>query len=115
MGNEIGKLQDAKWLIGSLHFAAITNFKRRLPKTRISLIECHPKTGRMHQIRRHLAHLRYCIINDKPYGDYKVNKVFKEELGYTCMMLHTKREEFMHPKTDNRITIEALFFEEFER
>lgn len=34
----------------------------------ISLVRCIPTTGRMHQIRVHLAHLGYPILGDKIYG-----------------------------------------------
>lgn len=39
------------------------------PQTlRLSLIEARPVTGRMHQIRVHLAHLGHPILGDKIYG-----------------------------------------------
>lgn len=34
----------------------------------LSLVRCMPRTGRMHQIRVHLAHLGYPILGDKIYG-----------------------------------------------
>ncbi|STM07862.1 tRNA pseudouridine synthase C [Escherichia coli] len=34
----------------------------RYPTTRYGLVELEPKTGRKHQLRRHLAHLRHPII-----------------------------------------------------
>eukprot|EP00177_Eucheuma_denticulatum_P006280 GFKZ01011457.1.p1 GENE.GFKZ01011457.1~~GFKZ01011457.1.p1 ORF type:complete len:425 (-),score=26.76 GFKZ01011457.1:308-1582(-) len=34
-----------------------------------SIVECRPRTGRTHQIRIHLAHLGYPIVNDPLYGD----------------------------------------------
>ncbi len=40
--------------------------RRHLPG--MSLVECTPETGRMHQIRVHLAHLGYPIVGDKIYG-----------------------------------------------
>jgi 23S rRNA pseudouridine1911/1915/1917 synthase len=36
--------------------------------SRFALIEAKPQTGRMHQIRVHLAHLGFPIVGDKMYG-----------------------------------------------
>ena len=33
-----------------------------------SLVRCEPVTGRMHQIRVHLAHYGHCISNDPIYS-----------------------------------------------
>lgn len=45
---------------------------RRLPARAtmppLSLVECTPETGRMHQIRVHLAHAGHPILGDKIYG-----------------------------------------------
>ncbi|MEP4077480.1 RluA family pseudouridine synthase [Haloferula sp.] len=34
-----------------------------------SLVRCFPESGRMHQIRVHLEHVKHSIIGDKIYGD----------------------------------------------
>lgn len=34
----------------------------------VSLVECAPLTGRLHQIRVHLAHLGHPVVGDKLYG-----------------------------------------------
>lgn len=53
----------------------------RLIKTngKESIVECHPITGRTHQIRIHLSYLGYPISNDELYGGSK-QKYTKEEL-----------------------------------
>lgn len=44
------------------YFTTLENFARH------TLVECQPITGRMHQIRLHLAHLRAPIVGDEMYG-----------------------------------------------
>lgn len=44
------------------YFTTLENYKSN------SLVECRPITGRMHQIRIHLATLKAPIINDEMYG-----------------------------------------------
>jgi tRNA pseudouridine65 synthase len=83
--------------------------------SRYSFVEVLPKTGRMHQIRRHFAHLRHPIIADRPHGCSKQNKLFKERWGMKTMLLHARSLEFSHPNTAIGITIEANLFSEFNR
>ncbi len=45
-----------------------TIFKKIKYKDGSSLVECMPVTGRQHQIRAHLKHLGYPIVNDPVYG-----------------------------------------------
>lgn len=113
--NENGNLQDAETHFIPLRSTELNISTGKYPTTRLTLIECYPKTGRMHQIRRHLAHLRHYIINDKPHGDCKVNKVFKDQLLFNNMMLHAKKIHFKHPKTNVEIELEAPLFDEFQR
>lgn len=47
---------------------AQTNFNTLKPYRRHTLIECKPLTGRMHQIRIHLATLKASIVEDTRYG-----------------------------------------------
>lgn len=47
---------------------AETFFKVLASKDGKSLIECHPRTGRTHQIRVHLARSGYPIVGDTLYG-----------------------------------------------
>lgn len=65
----------------------------RYPTSRYSLVQVQTDTGRFHQIRRHLAHLRHPVIGDKKHGDCKHNKYFKERLNLDQLMLHAESLE----------------------
>lgn len=64
-----------------------------------SLVEVVPHTGRVHQIRRHLAHLNHPIFGDAHYGKGKLNRAFKEHYGLRGLALHALALCFEHPET----------------
>jgi tRNA pseudouridine65 synthase len=66
---------------------------------RYSLVQAMPATGRMHQIRRHMSHLRHPIINDRQYGDNKHNRFFSEELNCRRLLLAATELRFPHPRS----------------
>ncbi len=66
---------SAVWVKQTIHPAgarALSRFRveRRFSKsgTHYSLVRCFPATGRMHQLRVHLAHSGHAILGDKLYG-----------------------------------------------
>ncbi|MGH1372935.1 MAG: tRNA pseudouridine(65) synthase TruC [Cellvibrionaceae bacterium] len=69
------------------------------PNSRYSLVECIPKTGRKHQIRRHLKHLNHPIIGDAKHGRGRHNRYFKDHFDAGRLLLHASRLELKHPKT----------------
>jgi tRNA pseudouridine65 synthase len=87
----------------------------KFDSVRYSLVEVRPITGRRHQIRRHLAHLRHPILGDINYGDNKQNPFFIQHFGFKRLMLHAKSLEFNHPVSNERITISAPFDRQWQQ
>jgi len=56
-----------------------------------SLLELELGTGRMHQIRRHLARISCPLLGDDKYGDFPLNKRLRKELGLRRLLLHAWR------------------------
>ncbi len=113
--NDRGKTQEAL-----TRFELLDKVEIDLPfgqhnTSRYSLIEARPKTGRMHQIRKHLNHLRYPIIGDRPHGCNKQNKLFKEKWGMTTMMLHACEWIGEHPISKEPLHLKADLSSEFLR
>jgi tRNA pseudouridine65 synthase len=76
-------------------------------KSRYSLIELTPKTGRMHQLRKHLNKINHPIIGDHKYGDRNYNKTFTKEFSFDKLLLHAKQLRFTHPFTHQEMEVNA--------
>jgi len=63
----------------------------------ISLIEAVPVTGRQHQIRRHLRHIRFPLLGDKRYGYRRQYVKHRIEHGLARLGLHALSLSFVHP------------------
>lgn len=113
--NDKGKIQEAQTKYRALNRFEINKPFGKHDTSRYTLVEVFPKTGRMHQIRKHFAHIFHPIIGDRPHGCNKQNKFFKESFGLTEMMLHAQRYAFIHPFDKNEIVIESPIRPEFER
>jgi len=108
---------------------AQTDFTRLKTTGAYSLIECHPKTGRQHQIRVHLAYAGFPIVGDKlysltdseairfypdrhksiknGYAPIHVTPELEAKLVLPRQALHAARLIFKHPRTQKEMTIEA--------
>lgn len=88
------------------------------PTSRYSLMELSPKTGRKHQLRRHMAHLRHPIIGDTRHGDSRQNRYFREQHGITRLLLAATGLQFKHPfsgaQIDLQLDIPAEFLAPFK-
>lgn len=102
-----GVLQDAITKIKTLDRVEIDLPFGKHPTSRYSLVEAQPQTGRMHQIRKHMAHIFHPIIGDRPHGCNKQNKLWLEKFGMKTMLLHAHSLTFTHPKSLEEITLSA--------
>lgn len=65
------------------------------------------KTGRTHQIRVHLAYLNHPVLGDRTYG-------YRGKIKMDGQVLHCRKVSFIHPITNNLITIESEVPEYFK-
>lgn len=107
--SERGNLQDAE-----THYQTHGQFTLpipmgKYPTCRYALVQIQPKTGRMHQIRRHFNFINHPIVGDYKHGDYRHNQLFIKEFEAGEMFLHAKSLSFRHPFLNQLITISAPF------
>lgn len=115
LAKENGTMQDAFTAFRTLQRAEVEVAFGKHPTSRYSLVEATPKTGRMHQLRRHFSHILHPIIGDRTHGCNKQNKLFKEQWEMTTMLLHASELAFIHPVTKERIHLKANLHDEFKR
>lgn len=83
------------------HFKVIETFGDQY-----SLLEVQIITGRMHQIRVHLAAIHHPVVGDELYGQSKMNSWFEKQ-GLKRQFLHAFRLKFQHPRTQKWMEFEA--------
>jgi 23S rRNA pseudouridine955/2504/2580 synthase len=70
---------------------ARTRYRRLGGDGEYSLLELEPGTGRMHQIRRHLAQIGNPVLGDDKYGDFSLNRDLRKTRGLRRLLLHSAR------------------------
>ncbi|MVN89723.1 pseudouridine synthase [Mucilaginibacter aquatilis] len=110
-----GTLQDAFTRYTTLAQAELPVAFGKHPTSRYSLVEACPQTGRMHQLRKHFAHIFHPIIGDRTHGCNKQNKLFTEQWQMNTMLLHARSLAFNHPITGEAVYIQAPLMPEFEK
>jgi len=98
----IPKAEDSKERV-----PAVTELRRLGVGEHVSLVECRPRTGRYHQIRRHLAHLRHPLAVDSNYGTGWFNRDVRARTGLERLALHASEIRFMHPTTSVPVRVRA--------
>ncbi len=79
----------------------------RYPTSRFSLLALRPITGRKHQLRRHMAHIRHPIIGDTTHGDLRQNRGVSHHFASSRLMLHASYLSFKHPMTGDKLQLIA--------
>jgi 23S rRNA pseudouridine955/2504/2580 synthase len=78
---------------------ALTEYQVLGSSATFSLIQLRLGTGRMHQIRMHLAGIACPILGDDKYGDFPLNKRLRKERAVRRLMLHAWSLSFPLPAT----------------
>ncbi|MBN1441628.1 MAG: pseudouridylate synthase [Planctomycetes bacterium] len=86
---------------------ARTTFERIALFSRCSLLRVRISTGRRHQIRRHLSHLRHQLIGDTSHGKGRINQFFRDNYGLPRLCLHAARIDIRHPSGEGRLDVRA--------
>jgi len=102
------------------HFKTLEQYQIGVPfgkhaTSRYSLVEAMPETGRMHQLRKHFAHILHPIIGDRPHGCNKQNRFWLEKFQMNTMLLHASELSFIHPYSNEKMVIKADLSDEFKR
>jgi tRNA pseudouridine65 synthase len=105
---------------------AVTHYRRlgtvempfavsRYPVARYSLVSLTPKTGRKHQLRRHMKHIFHPIVGDTKHGRGEHNRLFREKFNSHRLLLHAYEVAFVHPVTGKMVKVRAGLDETFAR
>lgn len=100
---------------------AVTHFRLRERFRAHTLLECRLETGRTHQIRVHMQHLKHPIVGDPLYGGpLKLPKGATEELiaglrGFKRQALHAETLEFIHPVSGEPVRCTAPVPDDLQR
>jgi len=90
-----------------------------------SLLECKLQTGRTHQIRVHMEHIKNFLIGDKIYGPQitavkaNLNKIDASDdlkeivLNFPRQALHAREIGFIHPETDEEMRFIGEYPDDF--
>ncbi|WP_251859690.1 RluA family pseudouridine synthase [Clostridium sp. Marseille-Q2269] len=85
------------------HYKVIERFKSH------TLVECRLETGRTHQIRVHMTHIKHPLVGDPVYG-YK-----KQRFNLKGQMLHARLLGFVHPSTGKYVEFQSEVPEYFKK
>jgi 23S rRNA pseudouridine1911/1915/1917 synthase len=90
---------------------ALSHIETLISAGDFSLVKVRPVTGRTHQIRVHLKHLKTPVLGDRVYGSEKLSS----KLGVKRHLLHAHHITFIHPFLGRELTLTAPPPEDFQK
>lgn len=87
----------------------------RYPQSRYSLVELTPKTGRKHQIRRHMKHIAHPVIGDAKHGKGVHNRYFGKYFQASRLLLHCSEMGMIHPVSSEPLVFKAAMDDTFRQ
>jgi tRNA pseudouridine65 synthase len=85
----------------------------RYPTSRYALLSVEPRSGRRHQIRRHLRKLGHPLIGDTTYGNATHNRFFRTHFGIHRLLLAATALEIRRPTTGEPLALTAPLADDF--
>lgn len=104
---DTGVYKEALTHLQTIHSFVVEIPVEPYPQSRYSLVCFTPKTGRMHQLRKHANKISHPIIGDYKYGNRHHNTMFANELQIPEMFLHAFSLRFQHPFTNVPLSLVA--------
>ncbi|MFH1074213.1 MAG: RluA family pseudouridine synthase [Candidatus Firestonebacteria bacterium] len=86
---------------------AYTEYKVLEQYEKTALLEIKIKTGRTHQIRVHLAHIKHPVVGDSVYG--------RKDINIDRQALHCSLLSFTHPVTGKKVEFKADLPEDIKK
>ncbi|WP_148862076.1 pseudouridine synthase [Marinobacter fonticola] len=78
------------------------------PTSRYALMALYPRTGRRHQLRRHMKHISHPIIGDANHGRGRHNRFFARHFGEARLFLASVGLTFTHPVSGTELNLTAM-------
>jgi tRNA pseudouridine65 synthase len=72
-----------------------------------SVVEARPRSGRLHQVRRHLKHAGHPLVGDVNHGRVEHNRFCHQRFGLERLALHALSLALDHPTSGARVRFEA--------
>lgn len=102
--------RKTKRLDAVTHYETVERYEFPLPlngfeTVRYCRVKVVPKSGRMHQIRRHMKHISHPIVGDTTYGKRIHNELFQKHFNLSSLQLCATEISFPHPLHREKIVV----------